>query len=138
MNISIKTIPETEQRYPTTGDYFQSKDGTWNFRISDMGNWKYEFLVALHELVEWALAQHKGITNEQIDDFDFQFEKDRESGLHTDDEEPGNDPKCPVWFEHQMATVVERMIAGLMGIEWKVYDSTVIETALNGGNVAAE
>lgn len=125
MKISIETILHEEQRYPTVGDYQTDEHGTY-VRVSDMGNEDYEFLVALHELVELYLAKKRGITDEAIDAFDMQFERDREAGLHTEDEEPGDDAGCPIRKEHFFATNIERMVALELGVDWTEYDKTVI------------
>ena len=75
MKINIQTIPNNEQRYITTGDYWIDSDGTWQIRVSDLGDWKKELLVAIHELAEQAICLSKGIKEEDISAFDIEFEK---------------------------------------------------------------
>ncbi len=116
--ITIETIPDTQQRYNTVGDYFHNENGDQIFRISDMGNWKYEFLIALHELIESGLCKDRGITEQMIDEFDFSFEKQRIKG---DDREPGDETNAPYYKEHQFATKIERMIADELGVNWEEY-----------------
>lgn len=127
--IVIETIPHAKQRYETVGDYFTAHNWvrigeglTRQFRVSDMGNPDYEFLVALHELIESHLAQKRGISDAAIDAFDIAFEAARREG---DTNEPGNDPRCPVYREHQFATQIEHMVAEELGVNWKDYDRTV-------------
>lgn len=113
LNIEIKTISQKEQRYVTVGDYW--KEGEKDiFRISDCKNRKYEWMLAIHELIEKALNESKGITNEQVDAFDL-TQKDLE-------EEPGDEPNCPYRDAHCFATAVERILCAAMGISWKEYD----------------
>jgi hypothetical protein len=95
MNINIQTIPHGEHRYPTCGDWWFGADGTLQIRVSDMGNADYESLVALHELVEVLLCKKRGVTTEQVDEFDKQFEEDRSHGMHGPEDEPGDDPDAP-------------------------------------------
>ncbi len=45
LDISIKTNSNELQRYNTLGDY-QSVDGKTEITVSDMGDWRMEFLVA--------------------------------------------------------------------------------------------
>lgn len=102
MNISIKTIPQKEQRYATIGDYYE-ENGVLNFRISELGNKDYEFLVRIHEEIEQYLCEKRGITNKMIDDYDMS-----EFGLSIED--PGSHPKAPYHKEHMLALKVEKLL----------------------------
>ena len=124
LQIHIKTIPHDEQRYDTTGDYWQD-DKTTEFRITAQDNPDYEFLVALHELVEWYLTQKRGIRIEEIDAFDMGFEKEREKGLHEDWEEPGDDANAPYRKEHRFASIVEQLVCHELGIDWQEYEESL-------------
>ena len=122
--IEFKIIPHRQMRYRTCGDYFE-QDGTIQFRVSDMGNDDYEFLVLIHEIVEQYLTQRRGITEESINEFDVNFEEERDAGLHSFDAEPGDDPKAPYRKEHFTATNIERMICEQLGVDWDKYSDTV-------------
>jgi len=116
LNIEIKTVPHSSQRYPTTGDYF--RDGKrLCFRVSDMGNRTYEFLVAVHEIVERMLCEARGITDHEIDRFDIANEAD----------DPGDDPNSPYHREHIFAACVERLLAHELGVEWEDYETAIDE-----------
>ena len=67
MEIHIKTIPHDTQRYPTVGDYWTSSAGVEEVRVSEMPDWRYEALVAVHELIEMILTKHRGIAEESRD-----------------------------------------------------------------------
>jgi len=125
MNILIRTIPHSKQRYPTVGDWEFSENGDLTITVSEMGNWKYELLVALHELVEVSLCKDRDISQESVDSFDIQFEEERAAGLHTTEEEPGHDPRAPYKDEHVFAEIIERLLAKQLGVDWKTYDKTV-------------
>jgi len=125
MNISIKTIPHKDHRYPTVGDWWYNKDGSIEIRISKMDNWRYECLVAVHELVEILICKHCKVTQKKVDKFDIMFEKEREQGLHTDTEEPGDDPDAPYKFQHGIATGVERILAVMLGVCWRAYEQKI-------------
>lgn len=118
----LKTIPHRKHRYTTCGDYWVDSKGINQIRTSDMGDWRYEFLVLIHEMIEWALVRHAGIKEEDITAFDIEFEKNKpEDSL----EEPGDDPKAPYLVQHCIATSVERMMCALLGCSWKAYEDAV-------------
>lgn len=113
--IEIKTIPHTQQRYQTVGDYWEDKDGT-HIRVSALDDLRYEYLITIHEVVEYFLVKLSGIPISEIDAFDIAF-----SG----DGEPGDDPKAPYFMAHQIATLIERTCAFAMGVLWKDYEKAV-------------
>ncbi len=127
--IDFKVIPHKSQRYSTIGDYFEDKNGL-HFRVSDMNNPDYEFLVFFHECVEWYLIQKCGIKISEIDAFDIQFEKERAKGKHSASAEPGFSPKSPYRFAHVFASKIEREIARFLWKDdykriWDSYAKTV-------------
>lgn len=85
-------------------------------------NSKHEFLVLIHELVEWYLTQEKGVTIEEIDQFDKAFEKSRKEG-NTD--EPGDSPQAPYYQEHQFSTYIEKQVAEYLQVNWSKYEEHV-------------
>lgn len=121
-DINLKVIPHSEQRYNTVGDYWVSDDGTIQVRISELGDYRYEFLVALHELVELLLCKRAKIDFAKIDEFDIAFEANRVPG---DESEPGADPSAPYHREHMLATAIERSAAVMFGVDWDEYDAAV-------------
>lgn len=92
------------------------------FRVSDMKNPDYEFLVFIHELIEAHLCEKKGISINLIDDFDIGFEERRKKGNF---DEPGNDKAAPYHIEHVFATKIEKILADALGVEWQKYDNAV-------------
>ena len=124
MNISIKTIPQKEQRYKTIGDWWFTEQGDIEIRVSDLGYWRLEAIVYIHELVEILLCKHKGITQKQVDDFDMS-----EYGLSL--EEPGLDPKAPYFEQHAIALQVEELLYPPLGVnvdEFETRMGEVIDT----------
>ncbi len=120
LNIDIRTIPHGEQRYPTGGDWRTGLGGLKSVSVSAMGSWKYEALVAVHELIEGLLCFDRCISDDNVTAFDMQFEENR-----VDDSEPGDDPKAPYYKEHQFATRVEKMLAEELGVDWDLYGKAV-------------
>lgn len=121
MRIIINVIPNDQQRYPTCGDWEWDGDKL-TILVSSMKNWRYEMLVAFHELAEALICKHRGIAEKDVIAFDIAFEKARKDD---DVSEPGDDPNAPYYAEHQFATCVERLLALELSVNWKKYDDTV-------------
>lgn len=107
--IIIEAIPHEQQRYDTAGDWYFTPEGELIIRVSaDSANVLEDqnFLYAMHELVEVALCQKEGVTQEQVDQFDFAFEGESE---------PGDDPASPYRTQHRRAMLIEHLMASFMG-----------------------
>lgn len=122
MNITVKIQPYKKMRYATIGDWVFNKRGDLLILVADLGNWRYNMLVAVHEIVEVLICKHRGITQNKVDKFDMAYEKRRKAG---DFSEPGDDPKAPYSAEHGIATGVERILAALLGVSWKKYEAKI-------------
>ena len=125
MKILIQTIPHSSQRYNTIGDWQFVKGLTsWSFssekslaiHISAMSDERYEFLIALHEMVEAYLCKHADISGKAVDEFDMSF---------TGEGEPGDDPSCPYNRQHRVASAIEELVALHLDINWKAYEKEV-------------
>lgn len=105
------------------GDYYLDTDfhDIMRFKVSEM-NADYEFLVLMHEMVEWYLTQKRGITEHDITAFDIEFERERAQG---NVDEPGDHPEAPYRREHRFAENIERLIAAELGVDWAIYNKTV-------------
>lgn len=122
MKIVIETIPHSEQRYETVGDYYQGKRGVYHITVSETGSDICNKMVAVHELVEMIMVEFKGIREQLITEFDKKFEANRKKG-NTD--EPGFDPDAPYRNEHAIATAVELMMCAHLNIPWKDYEDKI-------------
>jgi hypothetical protein len=122
---TIETIPHKTQEYETVGNYQHRvyKDETDVYiSVSKMSDWRYSFLVSVHELIEYGIVMHQRIPLSKITAFDIQFEKKRKKG-NTD--EPGDSPACPYKFAHSFATKVEKLLAVILGVNWAKYEREV-------------
>ncbi len=118
MKISILTQPHNLQRYNTIGDWYTDKiTGTVYIRVSTLGSWRYELLVAIHELVEAFLCMHDEVAEESVTKFDKQFVER--------DAEPGDSPNAPYQKQHCIATGVERILAACLGVKWAYYEDAI-------------
>lgn len=116
--ITIKIIDHQYQRYDTAGDWWIGEDGAWHIVVSDLIDPRFNFLIVIHELVELALCQEHGISQEIVDAFDIGY-----SGLFRDD--PGDDPYAPYHQEHVVASAIETIMAVHLGINWSLYEATI-------------
>lgn len=122
LNIKINTIDHKKQRYETVGDWHYISGDNLNIHVSNMGDWRKEALVAIHEQVEALLCRNMGIKQDLVDDFDIEFEKHRKEG-NTD--EPGDDPKAPYKRQHFIATTIERILCAEFGLDWNEYEKVI-------------
>jgi hypothetical protein len=122
MNITVKVIPHNKQRYETVGDWWFDKKGNLQVRVSAMDSWRYECLVAIHEVVEACGCKYWSIAEKDVSKFDKAYEKKRKAG---DTSEPGDDSNAPYRAQHCLATGVERCAAVLFGVGWKHYEDKI-------------
>lgn len=121
MQVIIKTIEHSEQRYDTVGDWQMTGDGLL-ITVSKMHDIRYELCVAVHELCEALMCIHKGVDQYSVDQFDINYEKNRGDN---DTSEPGDSPLAPYNRQHIIATTIERILAGELDIDWNKYNETV-------------
>ena len=108
----MQVIDHKDQRYETLGDWFW--DGfILKINSSDLGQWEYEFLIIFHELIEAILCAKHGISQEQVDRFDF---------AHLELDELGESPEAPYHKEHMIADAFERMMAIHLNVDWIEYE----------------
>ena len=117
MNIRINTIPHNQQRYETAGDW-QFLGDELVINVSDMDSFAglNEFLVGIHELIEAMLCRSYGIKEQEVDDWDK---------AHIDDADPGAIPGCPYYRQHFLASIIERMLADELDVNWNDYEEAI-------------
>jgi hypothetical protein len=118
IDITISTIPQEQQRYDTKGDWFSDEQRHVTIRVSDFRNPRFEFLIALHEMIEMCLCHDHGISEDIVDKFDLTFKGEGE---------PGDDLDSPYFKEHQFATIIERLMAHELGVDWQTYNQRLNE-----------
>jgi hypothetical protein len=117
VRISVITVPHGAQRYDTAGDWQFGADGDLRITVSELGDWRWETLVALHEIVEAVLCRERGISQETVDLFDRDF-----TGPGP---EPGLSPVSPYRREHLSAEIIERTVASALGVDWLAYEDAI-------------
>lgn len=154
LKIAIETIPYTEQRYPTVGDWYwkeeveltpqgSQKHQVLHIKVSELSDWRREAMIAVHELIEVLLCKNDGVTQDQVDKFDMEFEKRREERIFEasrtvsepgvksaeeamiEIEEPGDHLAAPYSKQHCFATATERMLCAAFGISWADYEKEI-------------
>lgn len=119
--VIINTIPPEKARYRTVGDWRWESPGVLAIDVCNSGNWIYNLLVAIHELCEVFLCTAQGVTQKQVDRFDF---------AHQDDDDPGEHPKAPYHFQHMASMSIEMMLATLLKVKWRPYSEALTRTWL--------
>lgn len=125
MKISGESVPMSEIRCQQVGDWTYGDD-VIDVKSAKLSDWRYELLVQVHELVGAALCKHWGITDEEVTAFDELFEQERAAGLHTAEQENGDDVRAVYHREHMMATLVERLLAMELGVQWEEYEAEIL------------
>ena len=119
MNISIKITDPKDMRPEVDGvDWFWEPNGDLTVQIAPMSDWRREFLLGIHEVVEAVVCRHTGVSQKAVDAFDQEYDK-----THPTDCNAGDDPLAPYHREHTLATAVERMLAYALFVQWGDYDS---------------
>lgn len=98
------------------GDW-QTKRRQRQIKVSNLGNADLELLVAIHEIVEQHLCEKFGVTEQEVDKYDEEY-----NGTYS---EPGNDPTSPYQFQHQAAMEIEEHLARLLGVDWRHYEAVI-------------
>lgn len=137
LDIIIQTVKHEDQKYNTIGNYESTEAGFEKqveltpgkviITVSDMQDWRKELCVAVHELVEVAIACWKnGIKDKDIVRFDMCFEELAELGKVPEDAEPGDDPKAPYYAYHKMATMLEYSLMVSLGLTEAEYEEAML------------
>jgi hypothetical protein len=114
MRLVVKTIPQARQEYSTLGDWRPNGAGAVNVFVTEMADSRHEFLIALHELIEWRLCEERGIPEPTVRAFDL---------AHPDADEPGSLEEAPYHREHMFAEWIERLVAFELGVNWQDYEA---------------
>jgi hypothetical protein len=149
LDIIIQTVKHEDQKYNTIGNYesgvpgmekkVELTPGSVIITVSDMGDWRKELAVAIHELIEVSLACWiGGITDEQIVEFDKKYEELAKQGLISDDSEPGDNPDAPYYVYHKIATVIEYGLLVSLGVSEAEYEEAMLKLWRPDGNESKE
>lgn len=115
MRIIIETIPHAQQRCNTCSDW-QFLGDDLIIRVFETGNWRYNALVGLHEMVEALLCKHKRISQDVVDAWDME---------HPELDDPGSAKGCPYRNSHLLAIHLESDLAIVLNVDWKEYEATL-------------
>jgi hypothetical protein len=126
--VIITTIPPEKTRYRTVGDWKFESPSVLVIEIADSGSWIFNLLVGVHELIEAFLCTAMGITQKQVDKFDF---------AHESDDDPGEHPKAPYHAQHMLAMSVEMLLSVALGVKWRPYSEALTKTWLKTRKRAA-
>jgi hypothetical protein len=102
-------------RYDTVGDWYYDSEGTLIIEVCQTYIRDYNYLIAVHELVEAILCSVNGISQSLVDDWDFKHPSNS----------PGSLPGCPYKKEHDIATLIEKLLCWAMGRSWENYGNFV-------------
>ena len=122
MKITVETVDHEQQAYDTVGNWRFADDGSLAITVSQLGDYRYNALIAVHELIEALLCKYDGVDQNAVDRFDIEFEKNRDGGNF---DEPGMESDAPYYMQHRIADAIERLLAVQLGVDWNDYDKKV-------------
>jgi hypothetical protein len=121
MNITIEVLPNDQLRPNVDGcDWQWTPEGNLKVQVAPLSDWRREVLLGIHEAVEAIMCKHSGVTQEQVDAFDLEYDRTHEIDLYA-----GDDASAPYKTQHTFATAIERILAGAMNVDWSDYDKEV-------------
>ena len=116
MNTLIRCQPQNLMRDKNAvGDYWE-ENHILHIRVARMPDWRYEFLIAVHEFIEEALTRHRGILEPTILAFDLKYPFMQD---------PGMCPEAPYHREHITATAIEMLLAQELQVDWTDYETAL-------------
>lgn len=121
MNIEIEFIPHKQHRFTTIGYWFV-QDGTLYIQVSNEISWQNKIATVFHELIEAGICISKGITTEECDAFDAQFEEEYKRKKWDINTEAGLDKRCPYRKGHIWGNRLEWLVMFLLGADKKIHD----------------
>lgn len=101
MQITIKTIPHTQQRYDTTDDWQIENGGDITIFVSENENRNEVNKSIVHGLVECLLCIKHGISQDSVDEYDMNL---------PEDDNPGENVDAPYHLEHIAANIAEQVM----------------------------
>jgi hypothetical protein len=128
LKINIRTKPIEKMRTRDVGDYYQAivppgaEEEPLKIIVARMENPDYEFLVALHEMIEAYLIKRRGIDPRQIDEWEDKFEREVREGKRPKNSNAGEQKDCLYKEEHKIAIKIEKTLAKYLKINWKKYE----------------
>lgn len=117
---TLWSIPHSDHRYPTVGDwqFRYAPDGCVRIdvQVSATADWRHAALIAVHELIEAILCRHRGISQDEVDEFDL---------AHPELADSGASESAPYHIEHMIAEDIERELAACLNVDWLDYTAAL-------------
>ena len=111
LHISIDTIPQKQHEYATYGNY-KGHIRRRFIEVSELNDWRWEFLIALHELIEQNIALALGLSEAEILAWDL---------AHLESDDPGSLDGCPYKFMHLYAERAEKDMCRMCNWDYEEY-----------------
>ena len=135
MKVIIETVPFKQQRKfhgkPILGDWFFKGDDL-TIRMVDLGDWRYNYLYACHEMDEAFLCKHAGLSTKVVDDWCNKPDSAPECGESNPDSFSGYG-EAPYQAQHNDALSLEWIRARFLGVTWPDYGTAVQKFIDAGG-----
>lgn len=121
LNLTVKEVALADMPFTTAGHWRETDAGNFEVLVVALKDWRYSFIVLMHELTEWAICRWFGVSTATCDAFDDLWEQELVRGEHKPEEEAGFDRRCPYRKGHVWGARMERLFCFLLGLRWKTY-----------------
>lgn len=123
LTLPWKQLPD----YPDIGSWKTNSDNSPAFiGCADTGDDISNAAILLHEFIEVMMCWIHGVTEESVSTFDQMWFKERDEGKHSNDDEPGYDPRSPYRDWHIVAERFEREFIQQAGMMWEHHEENCI------------
>lgn len=118
-------------RIRDVGDYYQAivplgaEEEPLKIIVARMENPDYEFLIALHEMIEAYLIKRRGLNLKKIDEWEERFEREVQEGKRPKNAIAEKQKDCPYRKEHEIAIKIEKTLAKYLKVNWKKYEEAM-------------
>ena len=111
MKITITGLPPEKMRYPGTHVDYYDKGPHACIDVIQQKNPLHEYLLAIAALVKYVLIKARGVSIDEIEQFDKAHGTDLAS----------TDPQSPYYYEQQFASIIEHLMCNELGLKYHEY-----------------
>ncbi|MHB8084283.1 MAG: hypothetical protein ACYDHZ_00455 [Dehalococcoidia bacterium] len=115
MKITITGLPPEKMRYPGTHVDYYDKGPHACIDVIQQENPLHEYLLAIAALVKYVLIKARGISIDEIEQFDKVHGADFAS----------TDPSAPYYYEVQFASIIENLMCNELGLKYHEYKASI-------------
>jgi len=118
LKIILEVIPHEKQRLNEQGDWWWDGD-TLQVRASELGDWRYNFLLLAHEMDEAVFCRYNHITTTMVDQ--DQIWASQHPEIENNPDSFSGYPGSCLQVQHNDALALEWIRSRILGVNWQDY-----------------